>query len=187
MRVREWCRRTVGHLWFELPIFLLILVSVVLLGEEALVQPGSAQYRQVVGAQMAITGLFVIELTIRFMASKETRIFFKDCWLDILAILPGLQVFRLTAGLRVVRLLRLLRLMRLVKLYSLPAGTRTVQSLGVIVLLAAAVVVGTLGLTATNGFSLQGIVNSFWSAIFSFLSNQYVDKFPPSIGASSPP
>lgn len=182
MRFREWCRRTVGHLWFELPVFLLILVSVVLLGEEALVQPGSAQYRQVVGAQMAITGLFVIELTIRFMASNEARSFFKDCWLDILAILPGLQVFRLTASLRVVRLLRLLRLVRLVKLYSLPAGTRTVQSLGVIVLLAAAVVVGTLGLTATNGFSLQGIVNSFWSAIFSFLSNQYVDQFPPSIG-----
>ncbi len=182
MRFREWCRRTVGHLWFELPIFLLILISVVLLGEEALVRPGSVQYRQVVGAQMVITALFVVELTIRYMASNEFRTFFKDCWLDILAIMPGLQVFRLTAGLRVVRLLRLLRLVRLVKLYSLPAGTRTVQSLGVIVLLAAAVLVGTLGLTATYGFSLQGIVNSFWSAIFSFLSNQWVDQFPPTIG-----
>lgn len=182
MRLREWCRRTVGHLWFELPVFLLILVSVVLLGEEALVRPGTIQYRQVVGAQMAITALFVIELTIRYMASTEFRVFVKDCWLDILAIMPGLQVFRLGAGLRVIRLLRLLRLIRIVKIYSLPAGTRTVQSLGVIVLLGAAVLVGTLGLTATYGFSLQGIVNSFWSAIFSFLSNQWVDQFPPTIG-----
>lgn len=182
MRVREWCRRTVGHLWFELPIFLLILVSVVLLGEEVLVRPDTVQYRQVIAAQMVITALFVVELTIRYLASDEVRTFLKDCWLDILAILPGLQVFRLTAGLRVVRLLRLLRLIRLVKLYSLPAGTRTVQSLGVIVLLAAAVLVGTLGLTATYGFTLQGIVTSFWSAIFSFLSNQWVDQFPPTIG-----
>lgn len=182
MRFREWCRRTVGHLWFELPIFLLILVSVVLLGEEALVKPGSTQYHQIMGAQLVVTALFVIELTIRYVASDEFRTFFKDCWLDILAILPGLQVFRLGGGLRVVRLFRLLRLVRLVKLYSLPAGTRTVQSLGVILLLAAAVLLGTLGLTATYGFSLQGIVNSFWSAIFSFLSNQWVDQFPPTIG-----
>ncbi|MFN8607636.1 MAG: ion transporter [Vulcanimicrobiota bacterium] len=182
MRFREWCRRTVGHLWFELPIFLLILVSVVLLGEEALVKPGSPQYRQVVGAQMVITCLFVAELTIRYMACDEFRTFARDCWLDILAIMPGLQVFRLGAGLRVIRLLRLLRLVRIVKIYSLPAGTRTVQSLGVIVLLAAAILVGTLGLTATYGFSLQGIVTSFWSAIFSFLSNQWVDQFPPTIG-----
>ena len=35
MRFRECCRRTVCHLWFELPIFVLILVSVLLLCEEA--------------------------------------------------------------------------------------------------------------------------------------------------------
>ncbi|MBT9584921.1 ion transporter [bacterium] len=181
-RIKEWCRRTVGRLWFELPVFVMILVSVVLLGEEALVPIGSPQYKQIMGAQAVITGIFVVELSIRYGASRELRSFVRDCWLDILAILPGLQVFRIGAGLRVLRLLRILRLARLVKIYSLPASTRTVQSLGVIVLLAAAVLVGTLGLAATRGFSLEGLVHSFWSSIFSFLSSEYVDRFPPTVG-----
>lgn len=181
-RFREWSRRTVGQLWFELPVFLLILVSVVLLGEEALVQPGSVQYRQVVTAQLVITCIFIVELTIRYGAAMRFGAFLRDCWLDILAILPGLQVFRIGAGLRVLRLLRLLRLVRLVRLYSLPASTRMVQSLGIIVLLAATVLVGTLGLAATRGFSLQGVVHSFWSSIFSFLSSEYVENFPPTVG-----
>lgn len=181
-RFRDWSRRTVGQLWFELPVFLLILVSVVLLGEEALVPPGSEQHRQVVAAQLVITAIFVVELTIRYGASPQFRAFLRDCWLDILAILPGLQVFRIGAGFRVLRLLRLLRLVRLVKLYSLPASARMVQSLGIIVLLAATVLVGTLGLAATRGFSLSGVVHSFWSSIFSFLSSEYVDHFPPTVG-----
>lgn len=180
--LKRYCRRLVGHLWFELPVFVLILISVVLLGEEALVRPGSPEYEQITQAQMAVTTVFVLELSIRYGASANFRAFLRDCWIDLLAITPGLQIFRIGSGLRVLRLLRILRLTRLIRLYAMPAGNHLVQSLGVIAILATAVLVGTLGLTADYGFSLKGVVESFWSAIFTFLSNQYVDKFPPTIG-----
>lgn len=182
MRLRPWCQKVVANLWFELTIFVLILVSVVLVGEEALVPANSPQHRQILVAHAVITLLFVIELSIRYGASPNRGSFLRDCWLDLIAILPGLQIFRIGAGLRVLRLLRLLRLIRLVRLYSLPASTRVVQSLSVIVLLAAAVLIGTLGLAATREFSLQGVVHSFWSSLFSFLSSEYVDHFPPTVG-----
>jgi len=181
-RLRPWCQKVVANLWFELSVFVLIMVSVVLVGEEALVPVGSAQYRQILVAHAVITLFFVVELSIRYGASPNRQSFLRDCWLDLIAILPGLQVFRIGAGLRVLRLLRLLRLIRLVKLYSLPASTRVVQSLSVILILALAVLIGTLGLAATRGFSLQGLVHSFWSSLFSFLSSEYVDHFPPTVG-----
>lgn len=84
---------------FEMLVLVLIVLSVVLLVWEQL-RPGN---RPVELAGHALTGLFVVELTLRFWVARKKQRFFRRYWLDILAVLP------LARPLRVLRVLRLFR------------------------------------------------------------------------------
>ena len=53
-----------------------------------------------------LTGLFVVELVLRFWVARKKRRFFERYWLDILAVLPLVRPLRLFRTLRVLRLFR---------------------------------------------------------------------------------
>lgn len=187
-KVREQCRRFVGHLWFELSILPLILISVVLLGEEIIAAPGSSEMAQVIHIQEAITVVFLVELVIRWLAAEDTRHFLKDCYLDILAVcsfLPFLRVFSLMRLLRLLRLVRVAKALRLAYfLRSHSSFAHVAQGMVTLTTLLCALVLGTLGLAwfENRGHGIRSLVNAFWDSIFCFFSAQYVHDYPATLG-----
>jgi voltage-gated potassium channel len=57
-------------------------------------------------AELAMTGLFVLEFSSRFLAARSRRGYLRGHWIDVIALGPPIR------ALRVLRLLRLLRLVR---------------------------------------------------------------------------
>lgn len=59
-----------------------------------------------------LTGLFIVELLIRYLVARNKRLFFRKYWLDIIAVIPFAR------SLRAFRVLRLLRVFRAGSLLS---------------------------------------------------------------------
>ena len=124
-------RRVLNTLWFELAIGLLVMMSVGLtlcelsIETERNYQLGelSAEQNRFLDGMHAtnnfITFLFVIELSLRFVAASSKRRFFQEYWLDILATVPLLRPLRTARALRFFRLIRLFRLLGLATRLSL--------------------------------------------------------------------
>lgn len=103
---REQLYSVMNHLATELVVAVMIIISVGLVLWEASVSPEWAHYHTLQQANDVITWVFVVELTLRFLAERRKMRFFRRFWIDIIAVLP------LMRGLRVLRVLRLLRLFR---------------------------------------------------------------------------
>jgi len=94
------------HWVTELVVAVLIVVSVVLVVVEAGLERSHPYFDWVYWTNHVITGVFVVELSIRFYAERRKSAFFRRYWFDILAVIP---LFRAVRFLRVLRLLRLFR------------------------------------------------------------------------------
>lgn len=123
-------RRFFHQAWVEISIGGLVIVSVLLtlleFWLEAQLQSGHVQTPRwlasifgplnsthlfwMVVLNEFITVIFVVELSLRYIAASSKRWFFREFWLDILATLPLFRVFRFARALRLLRLIRLLRL-----------------------------------------------------------------------------
>lgn len=90
----------------------LIFVSVVLIVWTTAFPPGPRLLRIILRIEDGITILFILELLIRYWVEPRKRTFFRQYWIDILAVLPILRIFRVFRILRLLRLLRILRLFR---------------------------------------------------------------------------
>ena len=186
-RVRALAQKLVGHLYFELSIFVLILLNLVVIGEEAILPVDSPNRSQLQFIQALLTCVFILELVLRRFAMGSWKRFWRDCWLDVMAILPGLKFLRITGGLRLLRLLRLIRLLRILSKSSVLRDqsrlSRLAESFALITILGVGIVGGTLGLAGyENGFNLASLLDNFWKAIFSFFSTQYVEEYPHTVG-----
>jgi len=104
-RVRSFIQRPAT----EAVVVFLILLSVALTVWTTAFQLEAELGRFVMAVEDIITGLFIVELLIRYWVEPSRRDFFRNYWVDILAVLPILRMFRI---LRVLRLLRILRLFR---------------------------------------------------------------------------
>jgi voltage-gated potassium channel len=104
--IQEKLAAVMNHTVTELIVAFLIVVSVVLVLLEAGMDPDSMYFLKVQRANDLITWVFVVELSLRFLAERRKMRFFRRFWIDIMAVLPLLR------GFRVLRVLRLLRLFR---------------------------------------------------------------------------
>ena len=102
-------RRIVANPYFDLGVLFMILVSILLLIVEIALPSKNPYFDFVVYSGDIITCLFVVELIIRFVASKRKRRFFNEYFIDILAVLPLFRAFRFLRFLRLLRMLRLFR------------------------------------------------------------------------------
>src|SRR5690606_21025028 len=93
---------------FNIFVGFLIIISVGLLGYEVFAKPDGVLLGRILLIQDLILILLVMELGLRWKASPSTAAFFRKHWLEILAILPMLRVFRLG---RIAILLRLVQLL----------------------------------------------------------------------------
>ena len=129
-RWRRRLRRFFANPWVEIAVGILILISVSLtllefwfecrLRENS-VEGGlidtifgpvtQAKFLSTVWLGDLITAIFVVELTLRYLAIGSWRRFFSEHWLDVIATIPLFRIFRTARALRLLRLFRLFRLM----------------------------------------------------------------------------
>lgn len=182
----------------ELSVGVLVLLSVGLTlleftlhssGTAADGDPGLAQLEL---ANDVITFIFVIELSLRYVASPSKRRFFAEYWIDIVAVLPLFRVFRSIRVLRLFRLIRLLRLFGVVSRLAIhfPDILRrgALEYIFVCGLLSLTVLFGTGAMMVFEGnaaadsehpFDLQ---NSFWFSVYSLFAGEPVPGPPSTIG-----
>ncbi len=110
--MRRRIKRLVSSNLFELAVALAITLSIGLLVPEICWPRNHPLQPSVDAAQNALTLVFAAELSLRFLASRRKSFFWRECWLDLLALVPTMRVFRFF------RLLRLLRLYRLAGVVS---------------------------------------------------------------------
>lgn len=101
-------------------VLVLILISIAATVGEAVF---SSLHSRAVCAYISavLTGIFVLELLIRWYVADSFLAFLKDCWIEILAVIPVARTFRL---------LRLMRLLRLVNWGVRARRQRKLQSYG---------------------------------------------------------
>ncbi len=167
---------------------LLIILNLLLLFPE-IALPRLDSTRLVIGVvQETITAIFCLELAIRFLALGKPRRFFREYWIDILAVVPVLRAFRVFRFMKLLRIFRLFRLVRILGKRIRLARLLFHHNGGEYILLGCfltfAVSLGALGLTwfegAHSGYSTME--KSFWSALFSTVAAEYITSFPQTVG-----
>lgn len=177
--MKDRLRRIVEHRVFGATVFALILVSVGLLAWELSLPEGSRLQLQLMEAQAVITWIFVVELGLRWTVSRSTGRFLREYWVDLLAVVPMLRVFRLGRAFSLLRLLRLLRLPSLMDRHLRVLGFllrgRGAEYLLYLFLITFAMVAGTLTLAA---FERGPLGQAFWNSAFALFSGEYGTEQP---------
>lgn len=111
-RARNKTRRIIQSTPVEATIVFLIVTSVILTVWSVAARPDWETLEKVDWVENLITYIFIAELAVRFWVERRKSSFFRNYWIDILAVLPALRMFRMFRVLRLLRLLRVLRLFR---------------------------------------------------------------------------
>ncbi len=182
----SWAERLVARPGFDLAVLGLIIVSVVLLCLEIAHPIGDPTHEKLAFVSNIITAIFVLELGIRYQASRRKRRFLREYWIDILAVLP---LFRALRFLRLLRLLRLFRAVNLVtrqtRLFEWLFRKRVTEYLFIVLLLLFATLFGTLGLAhfhVAGGAGWGLLERSFWETLFTLVAGEPITEFPGTLG-----
>ncbi len=182
--MRRRIKRLVSSNLFELAVALAITLSIGLLVPEICWPRNHPLQPSVDAAQNALTLVFAAELSLRFLAARRKSRFWRECWLDLLALVPTLRVFRFF------RLLRLLRLYRLAGVASrngllqrLLLGRASEYALVAFFLLFC-LTAGTLGLThfENPNVGTGKLAQNFWISLFTLAQAEYAAQLPESLG-----
>ena len=181
--------------WFESTIGALILASAALTVIET---TSAVPSRQVVLAVHVVSFLFVIELFIRLRAAASLQSFFRECWLDLLSVVPLVSLpFTDPSGapprfLAILALLRIFRLFRLLKIARhrallfpriLRKGAREVffasGLVGLAIVFASAALV-----TFERGTNpgLATFSQAFWFSVYSVVAAEPIGPMPQTTG-----
>ena len=187
--------RLFGNLWVELFIGLLILVSVVLtfvefsLTTESKGEQNSLMLTRIQVVNQALTWVFVLELCLRYLKTLSFKRFFREYWVDLIAVLPSLVPMLYTARiLRLVRLLRILRLFGFVFRASsnFPNIIRrgAVEYVIVCGLIGFTVLMGTGAMTLFEGAGggRMSAREAFWFSIYTLFAGEPIPAAPLTLG-----
>lgn len=187
-RLQRACRSIVNNKYFGISVFTLILISVIfILIELAFVPPKPEIWVHKINNYIIL--IFLVELSIRFIAVGSLKSFFKEYWIDVVAILPFLPFLRF---LRVVRLLRLLRMVSLfvfmrrhMRAFIYFFQKRIVEYMIIFAVIAFIVVFATITLVHFEGDGKIGAMDilqkKFWIAVYSMFAGEYITDFPQTI------
>jgi uncharacterized membrane protein YkvA (DUF1232 family) len=112
-KIRAGIDRFLRHPATDAVIMLLIVASIVLLLVEAYAGAEGEWLRRIELAGDVFTGIFIVELSLRWLVAPGTRQHFREYWMDWLSVLPFFRPLRTLRVFRVLRALRILRLYRL--------------------------------------------------------------------------
>ena len=186
---RERLAAFIHHPVTDMAVMGLILVSVVLLIWEASAAGDTTLYHRLDMANYVLTMLFVVELAIRFHVERRKSRFFRNYWLDILAVLP---IFRPLRFLRFLRLLRVFRLGVLLhrRFSVMSAAFRhgfgeqiLVVGFLVVIVIASAMVLTLIGEKSPDGRPLfQDFGHAFKWSLLSLVAGEPIGETPRTVG-----
>ncbi len=175
--------RLLRHPATDITVMALIIVSVFLLVLEVTLEPGHDS--SIVVAGDAITAVFAVELTLRFIVAKKKLRFVWRYWPDILAILPLLRPLRFFRFLRLFRLFRLFQLgLLLDRRVAMLRGVLRVNFyfLWVLLMFTVMLVVGgavvAFLLEQSTGEDFSSLRGALWWATYSTLAGEPINSMP---------
>jgi len=170
-----------AHPFTDVAVAALIILSVVLTVFEASCAEGSVEQFRFFLVETVITGVFVIELSLRWYCARSTKIFFSEYWIDVLSVIP------LVRPLRILRILRIARLVRVGIIFT-RRGRRMAQmiheglieNLMVFGVLLGFLLLGAVGmLVAEKGNpGFENFHNSSWWSLFTLMAGEPVGANP---------
>jgi voltage-gated potassium channel len=167
----------------ELVLAAMILISVILVIIEVVLETSAGMWYEaaVIGGTW-ITGIFTVELTIRYLLARHKDRFFHRYWLDIIAILPYPSTFPILHVLRMVRLFRAgIFLNRNLDLISPTLANRLSSQLGFLVIIVWVLLVGAVGIYRLEGKqnpAFTSLKDSLWWSFFSMASGEPIGGEP---------
>lgn len=181
-------RKIVDHPVFGVMIVILILISVILIITETFggFSPEVNFHLEIIND--FITMIFVIELLMRWLVSPGTGAFFRRHWIDVIAVLPLLRVFRLGRVFQLVRIIRIFSLatvlQRRLSIFGAIIEGRTLEYAAILVFMLFAIIFGGVGFSQYEvgpGAELKSPGDAIWKSIFTLLSGEYAN-YPESLG-----
>ncbi len=205
---RRGLRRVFANPWVEVAVAVLVVISVVLTLCEFTFEasaPDGHNDRLLFFIRLsaeAITLLFAVELTLRFIAATEKRRYFREYFLDILAVvLPLVFLFPAARALRLLRLIRVLRLFgvvsRLASHFPYVIKRGAVEFFVVVGLLVITVIFGTGAMMFFEAQGAKQVVaaeqprddderfdfeNSFWFSVYTLFAGEPTPMAPRTLG-----
>lgn len=173
-------------------IGLLILFSIFLTLGEFLLTAGAVdgyegQLHRVQWVSECITWFFVVELTLRFVATWSPRRYFREYWIDLLATIPSLF-----SGFFASRLMRFFRLLRILRVFGYVSRLSTnypyivrkglFEYVTVCGLLLLTVLLGTSAMMLFEGGNGMSYGEAFWFSLHSLFAGEPIPEAPDSLG-----
>lgn len=176
---RDRLRLVLAHPWTDAAVVVLVLVSVGLLVVELSLPTGHPAAQGVMIAGEVLTGVFVVELALRFWAARSKRRFFRTWWPDLLAVLPVVRPLRLFRVLRVLRLFRAGLFMNRRLLWRRTPGSEAVARLSMLVAVSATLVLGAASaLRLVEPGELGHLDEAMWYSLFSIVAGEPIGAEP---------
>ena len=167
----------------DLAVAVLILLSIALLLAEFSELLSSETFFIVETAGHTLTGLFIVELTIRWYTASNRKLFWRKYWIDIIAVIPFIQ------ELRVFRLLRVLRIFSVGKLlnrsnnafrFLFSQRRSETMVIGVLIFVMVVIVGFSVHVTERGDTDFDQIGESFWWAFLSMIAGEPIGGTPTS-------
>lgn len=181
-RVRDALHRFIHHPWIDATIMVLIMISVALIVVELTTPQRTFLHETAVEAGHVLTYTFIGELLLRFVVAQNKRRFFRQYWLDIIAVIPFARSLRF---LRLLRLLRIFRLGLLVnrRLANFSAIFRgaTGEFLIIVTIILITILFGAFGLRLTEGATNPAFASfeqTMWWSVLSLVAGEPIGETP---------
>ncbi len=177
MNLRQRLDRFIHHPWVDGAIMVLIVLSVVFIALEATFKNVDPElYHQLLIAGDLLTVIFILELLIRFFVARNKKRFFRQYWIDIIAVIPFARSLRFLRLLRLLRMFRLGLLLtrRLSRLSSIFRGAMG-ETMIIFVMIIVIVITGALGIRLTEGLDNQDFATleqSLWWGVMTLVAGE---------------
>ncbi|MCO4781365.1 MAG: NAD-binding protein [Candidatus Cloacimonetes bacterium] len=179
-------RKLLSNKYFNSVIVTLVILSVIILLLDVFNFFDKNMMMQVSRLNDFITSVLVFELILKWFVSNSNKKFLARNWIEILAVLPLLRVFRFGRLAYAFRLLRLFSLGTILqkKIGSITGAlqSKLLEYSLLIGLMTFAILFGTVGFAQFEGST--GLIEpseAFWKALFSLFSGEYAD-YPQTLG-----
>ncbi|NEQ49591.1 MAG: ion transporter, partial [Leptolyngbya sp. SIO3F4] len=166
----------------EIALVALILLSVMLVVIEVVLETRSLTVPWVRHLQVGLTSIFICELGLRYWVARKKRRFWRNYWLDVLAVMPMITAFRLLRLLRILRLLRAgILLNRSLGRLSNAIATSLGMQIGVFMVIGLIVLTGGLAtylFEAPTNPRIDSLRDSMWWSFLSLVAGEPIGGDP---------
>jgi voltage-gated potassium channel len=187
-RIRHLAKKIVNNKYFEIAIFLIIILSIVFIFIELVYYPHNV-HTWVHIVNDIILVLLASELFLRYLASSGFKSFISNYWIDILALIPFIRPLRFFRILRVLALLRVVSLTifarRHLRSFAFLFRKKLIDYIVILLILLSIIAFATLSFVSfepSQESMADQTQKAFWTVLFSMFTEEYANSFPATTG-----